>query len=136
MPNILTETKIDFPVDARLPEDYVNETSLRMEIYQRLGEAASWDDVSAIWEELQDRFGPSPEPARWLYHVTRVKIYASLQGYTLLKLNKFSLTAEQRQKKKTIARQMMIEKISSPQDMEDKVLKALKTGASFFKTTT
>ncbi|MFQ5729492.1 MAG: transcription-repair coupling factor, partial [Waddliaceae bacterium] len=125
MPSILTETKIDFPVDARLPEDYVNETSLRMEIYQRLGEAASWDDVNAIWEELQDRFGPIPEPVRWLYHVTRIKVYASLHGYTLLKLNKVSLTTEQRKGKKTITRQLLIGKIRSPQDLEDKILKAL-----------
>ncbi len=35
-----TETKMEFSFDACLPEDYINETSLRMEIYHRLGEAS------------------------------------------------------------------------------------------------
>ncbi|NGX41858.1 MAG: Transcription-repair-coupling factor [Chlamydiae bacterium] len=125
-PVFLTETKIDFPIDARLPEDYVNETSLRMEIYQRLGEAASWDEVDDILNELKDRFGPPPDPVLWLYHATRIKVHASLYGYTLLKLEKYTLTAEKRKGKKAITQRVPIKKIHSPQDLEEKVLAALK----------
>jgi hypothetical protein len=40
--------KIDFPFDATLPDTYINEVSLRMEIYQRLGEAITWEEVNEI----------------------------------------------------------------------------------------
>lgn len=126
MPAIITETKIDFPVDARLPEDYVNETSLRMEIYQRLGEAVTLEDVSDILEEIADRFGPPPEPVRWLYHITRIRVFASLNSYTLLKLEKVSMKSTQKVGKQTISRQQLIGKISSPQDLEDKIIQTLK----------
>ncbi len=49
--SVLVDTKIEMPIDARLPEDYVNETSLRMEIYQRLGEALSWEEVTDLWND-------------------------------------------------------------------------------------
>lgn len=122
IPSIVAETKIDFPVDARLPEDYVNETTLRMEIYQRLGEAISWDEVDMIWEELKDRFGPHPEPVQWLYHLTRIRVFASLHGYTLLKIDKISLHSEQKKGKETITRRQLIGKISSPQKLEQKII--------------
>ena len=51
VPSIITDTKVEFPIDARLPEEYVNEVSLRMEFYQRFGEALSWEEVDALWEK-------------------------------------------------------------------------------------
>jgi transcription-repair coupling factor (superfamily II helicase) len=126
IPSITTDTKIEFPVDARLPEDYVNEVSLRMEIYQRLGEALSWEEVDAIWEEVQDRFGPAPEPAQWLYHLTRIRVFASRHGYTLLKQEKLSLTIEKSKGKESIIRKILAPKYKTPQDMETKVLEELK----------
>lgn len=126
VPSIITETKIEFPIDARLPEDYVNEVSLRMEIYQRLGEALSWEEVDAIWEEVQDRFGSAPEPAQWLYYLTRIRVFAARHGYTLLKQEKLSLTIEKHKGKDSIIRKMLAPKYKSPQDMEAKILSELK----------
>jgi transcription-repair coupling factor (superfamily II helicase) len=122
----VTDTKMEFPVDARLPEDYVNAVSLRMEIYQRLGESLSWEEVDAIWEELQDRFGPPPEPAQWLYHLTRLRVYASLRGISLMKLEKVTLYAEQKKGNENVSKTMLIGKIAGPQELETKVLDALK----------
>ena len=106
VPSILTDCKIEFPVDARLPEEYVNEVSLRMEIYQRLGEALSWEEVDMLWEEIQDRFGPAPEPGLWLYHLTRLRVYAASQGYTLIKQEKLSLTIEKHKGKEASTTQI------------------------------
>ena len=57
---------MEFPFDARLPDEYVNEPGLRMELYHRLGEAASFEEVDAIFEEIKDRFGSLPVVAEWL----------------------------------------------------------------------
>jgi transcription-repair coupling factor (superfamily II helicase) len=125
-PPALTETKIEFPTSAFLPEDYVNETSLRMEIYQRLGEAVSWEDIDLIFEELRDRFGPPPEPVEWLYRLSRLKVFASQHGISLLKQDKVSLTIERQQKKQTITKKILMTLSKNPQDMEEKVLAGLK----------
>lgn len=126
-PSILSETKIDFPFDARLPENYINEVSLRMEIYQRLGEAMAWEEVDEIATELRDRFGPLPPPALWLIHITRIRVFASLRGFTLLKMEKVSLTTERKEGNNTITNKSLFNKIQSPQELEDKVIQILKS---------
>ncbi len=118
IPYALTETKIEIPIDARLPEEYVNEVSLRMEIYQRFGEALSWEDLDAIWEEIQDRFGTPPGPAKWLYHLSRIRIYASRNAITLIKQETFSLTIE----KKDSLRKIVSPKYKTPEEMEKKII--------------
>ncbi len=122
VPSIISDAKVEFSVDARLPDTYVNEVSLRMEVYQRLGESISWEEVDAIWEEMQDRFGAPPEPAQWLYHLTRVRVYAARHGFTLLKQEKISLTIEKNKGKDSIIRKILMPKFKSPQEMEKKVV--------------
>lgn len=126
IPSVITETKVEFPFDARLPEEYVDSTSLRMEIYQRLGEALSMDAIDSIWEELRDRFGPPPEQVRWLYHLSRIRTYASLHGFTLLKLDRVTLLMERHKGKQSQTKRTIIGKIKNPQEFENKVIQAMK----------
>jgi transcription-repair coupling factor (superfamily II helicase) len=125
IPSVITDTKVEFLVDARLPEDYVNEVSLRMEFYQRLGEALSTEEIDMIWEELQDRFGAPPEPAQWLYHLSRIRVFASAKGYTLLKQDKLSLTLEQKKGPDAVIRKVLFPKVKSPAETEKKVVALL-----------
>lgn len=122
--SILSDPKIDLAIDARLPEEYVNEVSLRMELYQRLGEATSLEEVDLLWLEVLDRFGPAPEPADWLYHLTRVRVEASRCGVTLLKQEKMSLTIEKQVGKTNSVRKILM-KFKNPKEMEKKILEAL-----------
>lgn len=124
-PSALSDTKMEFLIDARLPEEYIDEISLRMEIYQRLGDALSMDDVDAIRNELIDRFGPLPEPAQWLYHLTRLRIFAGKHGFTLLKQDKVSLNAERQKGKQTTSKRILLAKPKSPQEMEKKITASL-----------
>lgn len=125
MPAFLADARIDFPVDARLPEDYINAPSLRMEFYQRLGEASSFEDVEALWAELQDRFGTPPAPAEWLYALTRLRIHAGLNRFTLIRLEKTTLSAEQIKNNQTISKKSVFSLPKQPLELEGKVLKAL-----------
>jgi len=128
-PITFNETKIECSYDARIPEDYIAEVSLRMELYYRLGEAMTLADIEELLEELKDRFGPPPEPVLWLYHLTRIRVLASAEHITLLKFQNVSLLAE-----KTIGNQteqhtfLMIKKISTPAELEAYVVKALNLG--------
>lgn len=123
MPSVVTDTKVEFPADARLPENYVNEVNLRMEIYQRLGEAISYEEVDLIWDELKDRFGPPPEPALWLYHLTRIRVFGSLNGYTLIKQEQTTLTTEKQNK----LNKYLLAKPKTPEEAEKKIIEKLES---------
>ncbi len=125
--SILADTRVELPVDARLPEEYVNEVSLRMELYQRLGETVSLEDVEEIWREIKDRFGPPPEPVKWLHHLTRLRVFAAQHGFTLLKMEKFSLTVEYQSGEKIVSKKIPMKLLQQPGEMEAQVIKALKT---------
>jgi len=89
-----SETKMEFSHEARLPEDYVNESSLRMEFYYRLGNAASIEEVQQVELELKDRFGKLPQPALLLCAFSRIKIYATSLRISSLKFGKLTVQAE------------------------------------------
>lgn len=124
-PTLAVDTKIEFPFDARLPEEYVNEVSLRMEMYHRFGEANALEDLELLWAELQDRYGPPPKQAEWLYYIGRIRIHAAQRGYTLLKLEKLSLNLEQQKGKQVLRRKVLITPPKSPSELENKILKVL-----------
>jgi len=119
--SVLTDPRIDFWIDARLSEDYVFEISLRLEIYQRLGETSSWEELKELWDEIVDRFGPPPETALYLYHLTRIRIFAALNGIILIRQEKISLTIEKQKGKETVLRKIIMPKFKT--DIERKSLK-------------
>ena len=120
------EVKVEFPFDARLPDDYVNETSLRMELYQRLGDAESEEEIDRLIDEIRDRFGPLPLQVEWLHHLARVRLFAARHHFTHLKLSKIVLFAEQTHGKKgKISQKIPIPIPKTPKEMEEFVLKAL-----------
>lgn len=125
-PKHLTDTRMEIPVDARLPENYVNEVSLRMEIYQRLGEALSFDDVDLIRDEMQDRFGPLPIPAQWLYRFSRIRVFAAINGFTLLKSEKHVFTTERHTGNGNETRRLLWSPPKTPEEFETKLLALLK----------
>ena len=93
-PPTFAETKIECAYSASLPEDYVNESSLRMEIYHRLGDATETAQIDDLMKELKDRFGKLPLQTLWLCHIARLRVYATLHGFSLLRFEKLTFTAE------------------------------------------
>jgi transcription-repair coupling factor (superfamily II helicase) len=126
IPSVLSDTKVEFLVDARLPDTYIHEANLRMEIYQRLGEAISMEDVDEIWTEIQDRFGKPPEPALWLYHLSRIRAFAARHGIVLLKQEKFTLTIEKQEGKGSTLKKIPMKWPSTPPETEQKVIELLR----------
>ncbi|MEP9381724.1 transcription-repair coupling factor [Nocardioides sp. KR10-350] len=76
----LGEVRIELPVDAHLPHDYIPSERLRLEIYKRLAEVRSDDDVDAINEELIDRYGEPPQEVSSLLLVARFRARARQAG--------------------------------------------------------
>ncbi|MEC7838864.1 MAG: transcription-repair coupling factor [Chlamydiota bacterium] len=125
MPMGLVETKVDFAYDARLPEEYIQEASLRMEIYQRLGEAMTWEDVEDIWEELIDRYGSPPTPAHWLYHFSRIRVYAAQRGYSRVKIEKKFMMVVKKEGSKETGDKHMLKPVSDPSELEKMIIALL-----------
>lgn len=120
-----TEVKMEFSFDASLPETYINETSLRMEIYHRLGEASHPSEIDAILAELKDRFGPYPPQVLWLYHLTRLRLFASSHHFTLVKFENITFTAERQSGKTLVKKTLPLPKTKKPDELEKLVTAAL-----------
>lgn len=121
------EIKVEFPFDARLPDDYVNETSLRMEIYQRLADSENESEVDRLIDEVRDRFGPLPPQVEWLKHITRIRLFAARNAFTLLKLTKVIFLAEQTHGKNKISKKILVKFPQSPAELEATLLEALRS---------
>ena len=74
------EMRVELPVDAHLPHDYVPSERLRLEAYRRLSEASDDAAVDAVTEELRDRYGEPPEPVAALLAVARLRALARTRG--------------------------------------------------------
>jgi len=96
-----------------------------MSIYQRLGEALSLEEIEEIWAEIQDRFGPPPLPAQWLYNFSRVRVFAGLNGYTAMKMEKSSLAVEQQKNGQTVVRRVVFAPPKTPDEFEKRILEVL-----------
>ncbi len=77
-----TQAKIDLPVDAYLPDDYVPEEPQKLELYRRLGRVASDVGLAEVRAELLDRYGPLPSPVERLLEVAQLRYRAEAAGLT------------------------------------------------------
>ncbi|GAA1332143.1 transcription-repair coupling factor [Pseudonocardia xinjiangensis] len=65
----LADVRVDLPVDAHVPHDYVTGERLRLEVYRKIAEAGDGQALDAIVEELTDRYGEPPAAVRNLLAV-------------------------------------------------------------------
>jgi transcription-repair coupling factor (superfamily II helicase) len=76
------EVRIELPVDAHIPHDYVTGERLRLEAYTRIAAIDSAADIEAVRDELNDRFGPVPDQVESLLAVARLRFTARQAGLT------------------------------------------------------
>jgi transcription-repair coupling factor (superfamily II helicase) len=74
------EVKIELPVDAHLPHDYVPGERLRLEAYKKLASVESDEGLAGIESELVDRYGALPQPVLNLLEVARLRVTARRAG--------------------------------------------------------
>jgi transcription-repair coupling factor (superfamily II helicase) len=76
------EVRVELPVDAHIPHDYVPGERLRLEAYTRIAAIDSADDIAAVRDELADRYGQPPQPVLNLLAVARLRARARRAGLT------------------------------------------------------
>ncbi|HXA53671.1 MAG TPA: transcription-repair coupling factor [Solirubrobacteraceae bacterium] len=72
--------RLDVNVDAYVPTDYVPYEQAKIEIHRRVASALEVADVERLREELEDRFGPVPEPLGNLLSLQRARIKLGQAG--------------------------------------------------------
>ncbi len=70
------EIRIDLPIEARLPDEYVPDADGRLEGYRRLAAASTDAEVDDVIAEWEDRYGPLPPQAEQLIAVARLRVEA------------------------------------------------------------
>ena len=86
-----TQAKIDLPVDAYLPDDYVPEEPQKLELYRRLGRVVTDVGLEEMRRELLDRYGPLPPPVERLLEVSQLRYRAEDAGLTSVGLEEGQL---------------------------------------------
>jgi transcription-repair coupling factor (superfamily II helicase) len=79
-PDEAPDMRVDLPVDAHIPHEWVPGERLRLEAYRRIASIAAEADVVAVHDELVDRYGKLPEPVGNLLAVALFRAYAREAG--------------------------------------------------------
>jgi transcription-repair coupling factor (superfamily II helicase) len=76
-PRLKLDVDIDLPGDAYLPDDYVGDMRLKIDLYRRMSRISTIDELADFRGELVDRFGTIPQPALRLLALTELKMDAA-----------------------------------------------------------
>jgi transcription-repair coupling factor (superfamily II helicase) len=80
MPVERIAAKLDVEIDAYLPEEYIADPDQRIFFYKRLADLGESEALESLAEELRDRYGRLPEPARNLVELKEMRIRAEAGG--------------------------------------------------------
>lgn len=84
LPHIEPEIKI--PVESFIPESYIEDGAIRLQIYQRLSRTKQFRDFKDIQNELVDRFGQLPNPVEHLMKFMMLRQACKILGFKVLEI--------------------------------------------------
>jgi transcription-repair coupling factor (superfamily II helicase) len=68
------DVRIDLPLNAFIPKDYIADENLRLEAYRRIASAREDEDIAEVRAEIEDRYGsPVPAPVEALFEVATLR---------------------------------------------------------------
>jgi len=74
------EAAIDVKIDAYIPDQYVADNDMKIDIYKRIRDARTVDEVQELASELRDRFGPVPREVEALLEVQALRLVCQAAG--------------------------------------------------------
>ena len=94
------ETRVDLKIDAYLPQEYIANDLLRVEMYKKIASIRNRDNRDDLIDELIDRFGDPNRPVMNLIDIAQLKAlcaqlgidYVTLRGGELMM--RFSMSAD------------------------------------------
>ena len=77
-PKLTIDVTIDLPGEAYLPQQYVPDMRLKIDLYRRLTRVASDEQLVQFREDLADRFGNAPDPVQRMFSLTELRMDAAV----------------------------------------------------------
>ena len=74
------DIQIDLNVSSYIPDEYIENTAQKIEIYQNIALAKTEEDIIDVIDEVTDRFGTMPKEIENLLDVARIKILCKQTG--------------------------------------------------------
>ena len=78
------DTRISLPVEAYLPDDYVPDSRQKVSVYKKIAGLKDDTALKELREELQDRYGPIPEPVEMLLEIANLKQQSNQLGISAI----------------------------------------------------
>jgi transcription-repair coupling factor (superfamily II helicase) len=66
----------ELPVDTYIPDTYISDPRLKVDVYRRLAMTEDIDGVQDLALDVRDRFGPLPEPVDYLFTLHKLRVQA------------------------------------------------------------
>ncbi|MEU4545403.1 transcription-repair coupling factor [Nonomuraea dietziae] len=76
------DVKVELPINAHIPHDYVTSERLRLEAYKRIAAITADINIDEVRDELTDRYGKPPVEVENLLEVARFRLRARQAGLT------------------------------------------------------
>ena len=67
------DVQIDINVSSYIPDDYIENSSQKIEIYQNIALCRNEEDIQNVIDEIIDRYGQMPEEVNNLLEIARIK---------------------------------------------------------------
>ena len=67
------DVEIDLSVNAYIPDYYIDDELIKLEMYKKIACIESKEDLSDVQEELEDRFSDIPKPIETLLNIAYIK---------------------------------------------------------------
>ncbi|HDQ00679.1 MAG TPA: transcription-repair coupling factor [bacterium] len=84
--------RIEINADAYIPDQYMDQPDLKVDIYRRLANAKEVTGVDQLREELKDRFGSPPNQLQNLFNLVEMKLVGKILGFKLIKIDDLEMT--------------------------------------------
>lgn len=85
------DVQIDINISSFIPDEYIENSSQKIEIYQNIALARTEDDIQNVIDEIIDRFGAIPEEVNNLLEIARIKELAKKAFVTKIASKKESV---------------------------------------------
>ena len=74
------EIQIDINISSYIPDEYINNSSQKIEVYQNIALCRSEEDIQNVIDEIIDRYGIMPKELENLIEVARIKELCARAG--------------------------------------------------------
>ena len=75
-----TECSVEMQVDAYIPESYISNPNQRIDAYKKISLIENAEDLSDVYDELQDRYGDPPVPVLNILTVSHLRAMGASNG--------------------------------------------------------